>query len=302
MKITFGAALLTAALCLPEAGFAQDRIEIPADAAEMPKSGASSWCRDSNLRLNMQMNLNADFVKRLNDGVAEFQPITTEAVDPAAGSFSCRGVVKTVRGKTYRGTFNVVRDKEGLTQWWWANEQAQSASNADGPRIASNQSGSCAPTAGDQVAFVTAINAARNAYLAGQNEFQRGLTRPARAKQLCSIVASRKISNWTGRVKSLSATSEGQGVLGVEIEGANVEIRTARSKLSDFTGETLVRPNTPVFALMDQLQPGHCVRISGEFQPSDIDCVKEGSLTLEGTMSSPEFIFRFTTVQRAGAP
>ena len=35
------------------------------------------------------------------------------------------------------------------------------------------------------------------------------------------------------------------------------------------------------------------MRFSGEFAKSDADCLKEANATIEASMTTPEFIFRF---------
>jgi len=40
------------------------------------------------------------------------------------------------------------------------------------------------------------------------------------------------------------------------------------------------------------------VKFSGTFIYSDIDCVKEASLTQEGSMAAPEFLLRFSGASR----
>ncbi len=299
MKTCF-AAIIIAILCWPEAGVAQ-KFEIPPDAANMPKRGAESWCRQFQIRMAMQTNLNGDFVKRHNEEVVDFQDLTTEAIDPSAGSFRCRGVVGTMSNTNYRGTFNAARNEKGDTVWWWVDDQAPESKAAQ-RGVTSTQPTPCLADQGAQTAFITAIESGRTAYSSGQNDFQRGLSRSARAKQLCAMMGDRKVANWIATVKILSATSDGQGVLGLEFEGKGIEIRTALSSLTDLTGETFVRPNTPIFDLMRRLQPGQCVRFSGEFLLNELDCLKEGSVTLKGAMTSPEFIFRFTKVELLPQP
>jgi hypothetical protein len=45
------------------------------------------------------------------------------------------------------------------------------------------------------------------------------------------------------------------------------------------------------------MKEGDEVVFSGTFFASDVDCVEEHSMGLQGSMSEPEFIFRFTSVK-----
>jgi hypothetical protein len=44
------------------------------------------------------------------------------------------------------------------------------------------------------------------------------------------------------------------------------------------------------------LAKGQRVRLSGTFLDSSTDCVSESSLTLDGSLTEPEFIFRFSRI------
>ena len=55
-------------------------------------------------------------------------------------------------------------------------------------------------------------------------------------------------------------------------------------------------PTANVFQEAMKLQEGETVSFSGHFVMSDTDCFKEASMTLEGSMTEPEFIFHFTQI------
>jgi hypothetical protein len=69
------------------------------------------------------------------------------------------------------------------------------------------------------------------------------------------------------------------------------------SSLSDFEDHTLIEPGTSVFQTASAMKPGQLVAFSGRFFPSHGgDCIQENSLTLDGKVSSPDFIFLFSDV------
>ena len=51
-----------------------------------------------------------------------------------------------------------------------------------------------------------------------------------------------------------------------------------------------------LFAAVVKLLVDQKVRFSGSFWPSPSDRLRETSLTTEGSMSEPDFLFRFTAV------
>jgi hypothetical protein len=75
-------------------------------------------------------------------------------------------------------------------------------------------------------------------------------------------------------------------------------VKTWNNSLSDIADRTLIEPNSPVFNAMGVLRNGDWVRFSGRLIPDSTDCVREPSLTIRGTMTSPEFIFRFDDIRR----
>jgi len=46
------------------------------------------------------------------------------------------------------------------------------------------------------------------------------------------------------------------------------------------------------------MKPGDVVRFSGRFSSSNVDCVREKSVTLAGSMTDPVFTMRFTSVSK----
>jgi hypothetical protein len=84
-------------------------------------------------------------------------------------------------------------------------------------------------------------------------------------------------------------------VLAIEI-GKDIVIKTWNNAVSDAGDKTLIDPASPLFSKASSLAEGKQVVFSGTFRPSSTDCVKEGSLTMNGSLMEPEFIFRFSDV------
>jgi hypothetical protein len=76
-------------------------------------------------------------------------------------------------------------------------------------------------------------------------------------------------------------------------------LRTTNNDLSDILDHTLLDPSSNVFRQALSLSKGQRILFSGSFLPSETDCVQEISLTQEGSMTDPEFLFHFTDVQAA---
>lgn len=147
--------------------------------------------------------------------------------------------------------------------------------------------------------FVQAVANTRAAYNAGKDDFARGATRPARKQAVCSLTLGRSLSvqDWIGQVSTRSTNGDGKGVLGVTLADSTL-LTTWNNGLSDVGDHTLVEPGSVIFQTMGTLQDGDWVRISGHFFRSDTDCVKENSLTIRGSMTSPAFLFKFDFISR----
>jgi hypothetical protein len=143
--------------------------------------------------------------------------------------------------------------------------------------------------------FIEVVANGKSAYKAGSTDFQKGAARPARKSAICNLLSSRSVTGWRGKVVELSTNGSGKGVLKIEIaEGVYVE--TENNSFSDIGKHTLIEPGTPLFQSLFTLKPGDSISFSGTFIDSDSDCVYESSLTMEGSMTEPDFIFRFSEI------
>jgi peptidoglycan hydrolase-like protein with peptidoglycan-binding domain/uncharacterized protein YecT (DUF1311 family) len=168
-----------------------------------------------------------------------------------------------------------------------------------GPRVpvsptVSNSSTSLAIS--KQQRLIDAVEKARQQFQAGTNDLARGSARPMRAREVCSHLSGYKADDWGGTVSRLDTNGDGKGVLMIDI-GNDVKVGTWNNALSDIADDTLIEPNSPVFMTAMNFKVGQKVRFSGTFIPADVDCIKERSLTLSGSIRSPEYIIRFQSIK-----
>jgi hypothetical protein len=148
----------------------------------------------------------------------------------------------------------------------------------------------------DQQNLVYAVEMARNDYKAGKNDMDRGATRPARARAICNAIRAGEVRDWVGSVALLSTNGDGLGVLAVRV-GPEVKVGTWNNSLSDLSYKTLISPNSSVFAVARTMKIGSLVKFSGTLFPDSVDCIREQSMTLAGSVTEPEFVFRFSSLQ-----
>lgn len=145
-------------------------------------------------------------------------------------------------------------------------------------------------------AFLDAIGKSREAYGAAENDMRKGAQRSVRRRALCRSGGG-QVNNWIGKVVKLSTNGDGKGILAIEV-GQDITLSTWNNDLSDFKHRTLIDPDGHLFDTVSTLKEGDKVRFSGRLFPSPTDCFFEMSMTIGGSMSAPEFVTRFSEVEK----
>lgn len=153
----------------------------------------------------------------------------------------------------------------------------------------------------EQDRFVQAIEKAREAYKAGQTDLQRGAARPARAREICSVLPSSELRQWIGKIASLTTNGSGEGVLVVEIS-KGLKLMTMNNSLSDSIYGTMIKPGSSLYQKLLEMKQGDFVRFDASLFRSDSDCYTEISLTMQGSIEKPEFVTNFARVTRVDVP
>lgn len=151
------------------------------------------------------------------------------------------------------------------------------------------------PMPSDQRAFLDAVEKGRDVYSSGKNEMQKGSAKPLRARAICSVLQNLSARNWVGEIQKLSTNSDGKGVLEISI-GPKTTLKTTNNSFSDIAYQSLIDPSSNLFAKVSSLNIGDQVVFSGRFFQEAEGCVAEGSMTLRGSIESPDFFMRFTDV------
>ena len=147
-----------------------------------------------------------------------------------------------------------------------------------------------------ETAFIGAVRQGQNGYAAAGSDFAKGSTRPDRKAAVCGAVTSPSVTGWTGKIVTLTTNGDGNGVVSVEI-APNIELKTWNNSLSDIGSDTLIKANSPVYRQLGSLRVGQTVHFSGRLFSDGTDCFKETSMTLSGSMSEPEYLFRFESIE-----
>jgi hypothetical protein len=143
--------------------------------------------------------------------------------------------------------------------------------------------------------LVDIVQQARSQYDGARNDMAKGAARPARKQAICSFLQSFTITDWVGTIQELSTNGDGKGILAISL-GSDVSVKTWNNALSDIGDRTLIDPNSTLFQTLTSMKVGQTVHFSGNFFRSDSDCIRETSMTMHGSITEPEFLFRFTSV------
>jgi hypothetical protein len=153
----------------------------------------------------------------------------------------------------------------------------------------------------DERAFIEAVQKAAIAYRSAPNEMAAGGFRSARARAICAVLPDKMaVSNWIGKVQTLTANEDGKGVISISLAD-DISIGTWNNSISDFASHTLIEPATSLFTEASSREVGESVMFSADLFASGSDCIEEKSMTLNGSMTSPDFLARFTEVEALGA-
>lgn len=154
-----------------------------------------------------------------------------------------------------------------------------------------------APLPSDQARFIAAVTQARTQFSSAPNELAAGGMRNVRQQTICSALQGQNASGWIGKVAYLSTNGDGKGVITIELAPV-LQVSTWNNALSDYSDKTLIDPDTQFFKSLALMKRGDTVRFSGGFFPSNLDCVGEQSVTMAGSMKSPVFTMRFSSIRK----
>jgi hypothetical protein len=169
--------------------------------------------------------------------------------------------------------------------------QTQAPSSSVSPAVARVE----VPIPANEKEFILAVQQGQAAFRSAPKEMAQGGTRSKRRIAICQILPQISVSDWVGRIETLSSNSDGKGVLEISL-APDIRVKTWNNDFSDSASHTLLDPSSSLFGTVSQMSKGDQVVFSGAFFPSDVDCVTETSMGLQGSMTDPEFLFRFLSV------
>ncbi|WP_077316160.1 hypothetical protein, partial [Vibrio gazogenes] len=133
------------------------------------------------------------------------------------------------------------------------------------------------------------------AYQEATSEQSKGASREQRKNKLCDLQG--KHYGWIGKVTNLTTNSEGKGVLAVKF-GENMHLTTSNNTFSDIGANSLLDPSSDIFQSAFKLSRGDIIRFDGYLFSNKNDCIREFSDTMKGSMTEPNYLFKFIHVEK----
>lgn len=151
----------------------------------------------------------------------------------------------------------------------------------------------------DESALVAAAESFIDPYRKAENQLKKSAIRTDRKKALQAALPNLTVKNWIGTLAKTATTSDGKAYITVKLQGAKATaVKTWNNALSDTTAGTLIGQDSPLYKTISDMKNGQLVTFSGTFLTDDKDYLLEPSLTEAGSMTQPEFIFKFTDIAK----
>lgn len=151
----------------------------------------------------------------------------------------------------------------------------------------------------DEVKFADIIKISGARYRDARNEFQKSSVRGERAQALAEFFhGGLSIAGWLGQVSIMKTTSDGNGVLSLKVPDSPGRLGTWSNGFSDLGSGTLIPHGSEIYNRIASLSVGETVSFSGTFVIGKSDFVSESSLTEDGSMTDPDFIFKFSSIHK----
>ena len=148
----------------------------------------------------------------------------------------------------------------------------------------------------DQVQFIDAVSEYARGFSNAKNELQQSVLRDQRKLVIANLLDGYSITSWVGTINILETNTDGNAILSVRIS-PDIEVKTWNNALSDINSNTLIEKELPIYNSLFELSSGQQIEFSGDFFPSKADYIEETSMTIDGSMRNPEFLFKFKSIK-----
>ncbi|ELM5574247.1 hypothetical protein Q2713_003572 [Salmonella enterica] len=146
--------------------------------------------------------------------------------------------------------------------------------------------------------FISAINLA---YRQSQsaNDLQKENIKSLRDSAICEAIKHKQeISDWYGTIADISSTSSNNATLAIKLPNGTI-LNTWNNSLSDIGDHTIIDKKSDVYKDVYDLSIGDSIIFSGSFIKDGKQCAQETSITTNGSLNAPAFLFRFSSITKS---
>jgi len=175
--------------------------------------------------------------------------------------------------------------------------------DVDSNRTSSSSQQSTAPQVkipASQAAFIEAVDSYIARWEDAENELKGSAIRAERSRAIRQALSGLAVQGWVGGLRDMGTDGEGKAYVAINLEGPAAKVATWNNAISDVMDDTLILPSPPLFASLAELSKGDRVRFDGTFvrRSDSQDYIAECSLTRQGSMTTPDFLMRFSRIKR----
>lgn len=145
----------------------------------------------------------------------------------------------------------------------------------------------------EQAAFVQVNEDAQAKYKNRANDLSISPLRRTRDGSICGMHLTNAV-NWVGTIHDISP-SDDQILMAVDIADG-IYLESFGNAARDKGIGTQIPKDSPVYRSLLALKEGQRVRFSGQFVANDSDCPLENSVTDDGSLREPEYIFKLSQI------
>lgn len=146
--------------------------------------------------------------------------------------------------------------------------------------------------------FISVIADYKARFEAASNELQESAARDRRRTSILGVLGSQMGAEaWTGTLRKLETNTEGKAIITVRV-APDLDVLTWNNALTDSLYSTMIEKSSPVYETLMHMSVGDKLKFSGNFIRAEDDGILEGSMTIRGAMTAPEFLFQFTQVSK----
>lgn len=143
-----------------------------------------------------------------------------------------------------------------------------------------------------QHGFMTTVANYAQRYREAENELQKSALQNERHEQFKKLKGDPgKIKDWIGVLHKMGTNGDGKAYITVSLSPDLLAVSTWNNSFSDIEDKTLIPQTSRMYAKLANMKEGNAVKFSGKL-------LRPTNLTEEGRMTEPEFLFRFTDIEK----